>query len=550
MKNTKKILLSLALLLLAGGTAFAQQKGDDVIFGALRQELERGMEGLRLPGYTTPHYMSYILKDTEFASVTASLGTIVSDRYVPSDRYVGAAVYTGDYQLNNDAGYQPMYAFSRTVADNDPAQIRRDLWAISDALYKNAASMYQNKLASLKRQNITDPLPDMIRTQAVKVIDDAPALNADRERMRTMAKELSSMFLDYPDLYGTMVMLSAMQHTTYIANSEGSLIKQPVTVYVLSAAAGIDTPEGTEVGNQLVEYYPAADGFPATSELRKKIEKFAAQTLEIKTAPVADEYYYGPVMYEGQAAMVTFTSNLLSPKTLLAYRKPVDDQAATTTLANRVGRKVIDTRLTVKNLTDLEEYNGKKLFGAYGVDLEGVVPADGVTLIDKGLFRHTLSSRIPTDISSESTGSLRFGISVGKGSIGVYPGVLQITATETESPEELKKQLIERAAEEGNDCAYIVRSVGSANPRLYRVDLATGDEKLVRNANVPVPALDKLYRLAGISDQEQVVNEQINNSVPFTIICPKAILVNDIEITPKEVKSEKLFFTKNPLQRK
>lgn len=547
MKKIKYIGAYLTLVLLSTGGANAQQSTDEVIFGALKKEIERGMVGLKLPDYTTPHYIGYFVKDIRYAVIAASLGTILSDQYIPLERYVGAGIYTGTYELNSDAAYQPSYGFMRTAADDDPDQLRRDLWLMSDGMYKNAASMYQNKIASLNSQNITDPLPDMIRINPVTVIDHAPSFAADRDAMRTLAKELSMVFFEFPELYGTRVIVSAIRSVTYMANSEGSTIKQPVTVYAVSAAAGTATPEGTEIGSQFVEYY--SDGFPPVDQIKDKLRNMALEAVGSAAAPATEEYYYGPVMYEGKAAVTAFISAFLSQHSLLAYRKPVDAQNAATTWVGRIGRKVVDTRLTVRNLNCLYEYGGVKLIGPYRVDAEGVIPPDEVTLIEKGLFRRTLNSRIPTEISGESTGSLRTGVTFGQGSMGVYPGILHINVTDGQSPDDLKAKLIERALEDGNDCAYIVRKLGN-DPMLYRVDLETGEEGLVRNANVPVPVLNKLDRLLGISDKELVVNDMVNNSIPISIICPSALIVEGIEITPKEVKKEQLFFTVNPLQRK
>lgn len=544
MKNNI-ILVSALLLLCSVGSA--QKANDKTLFDAMRAEMQREMKELRLPDYSTPYYMSYMLKDAEYASVAANLGVITSDKYVPCERNAGVNLYTGDYTLNNDARYQLQYAISRTVSDDNPAQIRRDLWRISDLVYKSTASAYQNKVAALSRQNDHNRLPDMLRAEPVTVVNDAMEdIQGQREQMRQMAKELSTVFAEYPHLYNSAVQLTAMQYVVRIVSSEGATIQQPVMVYALSAMAATDMPEGEEDGGSLAEYYSAAEGWPSVDELRTKIHGFAKGLTAKRNAPNAEEYYYGPVMYEGPAVVSTFMHTLLSPKTLVGYRKPVEAQSAVTTLTARVGKKVVDTRFTVKNYTALEEYNGKKLMGAYKVDIEGVVPPKEVMLIDKGIFRRTLNSRTQTDISTESTGSMRFGMGNGPGSISICPGILHVSATGGESRESLKAKLIERAKEGGNDCAYIVRVLGE---EIYRVDLETGEEMRVRNAGVPVPAFNKLDRLMGISDKEQIVNMCVNDAIPATLICPTAILVEDIEVTPKEVKKEKYLYTKNPLER-
>ena len=53
-------------------------------------------------------------------------------------------------------------------------------------------------------------------------------------------------------------------------------------------------------------------------------------------------------------------NNLLNHRGLFAYRKPIG-QAGGRTLEGRIGRKIIDNRLTVKNYTSLEKYDGTSI---------------------------------------------------------------------------------------------------------------------------------------------------------------------------------------------
>ena len=43
-------------------------------------------------------------------------------------------------------------------------------------------------------------------------------------------------------------------------------------------------------------------------------------------------------------------------------------------LDDQLGRKIIDSRLTIKNYTNMQEYNGIPLAGHYEIDCDGVVP--------------------------------------------------------------------------------------------------------------------------------------------------------------------------------
>lgn len=92
---------------------------------------------------------------------------------------------------------------------------------------------------------------------------------------------------------------------------------------------------------------------------------------------------------------------------LFAYRKAIG-QPAGRTLEGRIGRKIVDNRLTVKNYTTLDKYNGIPLLGAYEIDAEGVVPEKEMTLVDKGILRQMLNGRVPSLENSTFHGKFSF----------------------------------------------------------------------------------------------------------------------------------------------
>lgn len=115
--------------------------------------------------------------------------------------------------------------------------------------------------------------------------------------------------------------------------------------------------------------------------------------LKLKECPTVEEYYSGPVLFEDYAVADIFSRNLLQPGNLLALRTLMPSRGM---LDDQLGRKIIDSRLTIKNYTNMQEYNGIPLAGHYEIDCDGVVPEKELTLVDKGIFKRQLNGRIPT----------------------------------------------------------------------------------------------------------------------------------------------------------
>ena len=148
------------------------------------------------------------------------------------------------------------------------------------------------------------------------------------------------------------------------------------------------------------------------------------------------------------------------------------------------------------------------MLGAYEIDAEGVVPAQEITLVENGILTHLLNGRYPTKYTTESTGSSRYTLSVGRISFTTAPGTLHISAKDGLKPEKMKKAL-----------------------------------------NFSPINLPKLKRLLAISAKERISNYILNQEVLTSLICPSAILVEDIEINPSELRKSKEPVLLFPLKR-
>jgi hypothetical protein len=218
------------------------------------------------------------------------------------------------------------------------------------------------------------------------------------------------------------------------------------------------------------------------------------------------------------------------------------------------GLKLIDTRFTVINHTQMTQHRGKHLVGAYSVDGEGVVPQPSQVLVEKGILKNFLNNRIPTEFAPKSNGNNRIGTNPGSISTDVKPAVLEIQATGGLTNQALRQRLINSAKQEGLKHAYIVRKL-SGTVKIYRVDVATGKETLMRSPEIETINIKRLKRVDAVSSEVQSANILLSNAhdnsraCPVSIISPSAMLLQDVEINSSTATSETLPPVKNPLQR-
>ena len=109
------------------------------------------------------------------------------------------------------------------------------------------------------------------------------------------------------------------------------------------------------------------------------------------------EAYDGPVLFEARAAAQLF-GQLLGDNLKLS-RKPVSEPGRPvpylpSELEARVGSRILPDWMDVVDDPTLAEYNGRKMFGSYVYDLEGVSP-NPLALVEKGVLKTFLLTRTP-----------------------------------------------------------------------------------------------------------------------------------------------------------
>ncbi|MFC1650058.1 metallopeptidase TldD-related protein [Candidatus Latescibacterota bacterium] len=583
----KKYTIVLSLLTLAmffhHGIAKSQNNSTrDIILSAMRDEMTRNLNLLKMENMERPFFISYNLYDVKTMEIIATHGSIVKsdERHY---RNHSARVMVGDYSLNDenfqDSGYSYSSSMvsgsSRLPLEDDYDAIRRSLWIATDSIYKRAVELFEHKKAALEQQTAISEvtnLDDFSKAPVVKYTGDASTLDFNRLKWEKTACEISKVFAKYPDIYSSKVRILFYKGDLYLTNSEGTEVIQPLTIVSVQINAFSQAVDGEPLSNHISFYGSMPGDLPSLGNVKTSVIDMADDLIALRTAPVFDELYFGPVLLENQASAEFFSQRLFGDKKgLIASRRPVvsdsrmrfsDDE----TLEDRINLRILAQDYNIKAIPGLSNYGGQNLIGSYDVDAEGVVPPGEISLVENGMLKTLLTNRTPTAKISESNAHHRHAIGSGHRTTStIAPGVIHVSSSKGLPYSDLKKDLIKRAVEEGLDYGIIIRKLKPKSTGIiyydpmvnmaisygggyssditepimvYRVNVEDGSEELIRSVKIGEIGLGTLRHIAGTTEEEIVYNTlaTVNgrSGVPSSFIVPQALILEELEVKNKK----------------
>jgi len=599
MRSMRRPLLSIVLLAAltgvdvdAGASAPTGAPAAPTALRAMRAEMARSMERLRLEALQKPCFISYSLRDATTFEVVAELGGVVIRQH-ERERPDASRLLVGNYQRNDENFFAPSMAFgggpdsAGMPLDDDEQGIRRALWLSTDRLYKAAAEAYEKKQAALSGQTRSaeeKELADFSSAARVEQQVVAPRWNLDEAAWTALTTELSARFRQHPDIFASQVRAFFYRAEVVFANSEGTQVTQPLTLAALQIEAATRAPDGELVRNHAYQYATAPDGLPKPVQLAATVDRLVTELRALRDAPAFDQTYLGPVLFEEQAAAEFFAQRFFAGfDGLLGARRPlVDNQMLASALDQRMGKalndqlgkRLLNEQWSIKALPRTRIYQGQLLVGGLDVDAEGVVPPAEIALVERGMLKTLLVNRTPVKGVASSNGHQRFVIgAAAEAGEGLGPSVIAVTTSKGRSVADLRRALLTAAREQGLEYALIVRrltpAIGSphfdqldpeammararrsmerpgalSDPVLiYRVDVSNGHEQLLRATGVSGLGGGALRKISAGSSQSQVYDTLVHpaqigfgfgggaaNGVAATFIVPQAVLVDELEV--------------------
>ncbi len=422
-----RLLTPLALAVLVASTLAAPTLGargtdPNVVFRAMKAEMDRSMRELRMDDLRRPYHIEYAVTIRRAVSAHAILGS-VEDTDTASVMTVDVRVRVGNETFDNTNFFDVSLGFFGSTDDeeefrtrrvpmaSDERRLQRELWLATDACYKQALEIFSKKEATLKNKTRIDTTPDFRLLPPTEQSDVRHrTVRGNIADVVNTIVPLSAIFRDYPDIYSSRVGMEIVPVERFVLTSEGRKIHTVHIFCGLEVIATTQAENGQYLGQTYAAYGTLPTDLPSADSLRRAITSMARLLAAQRTAPTI-EAYSGPVLFEGQAAGEVFMQHF-APQ-LVAQRPPLSDagfSAGESSMAfqNKIGARVLPEFLSVSSVPLKEKDKGRNVVGAYRIDDEGIAARDMV-VVEKGYLRTLLASRVPTKRIRESNGSMRGG---------------------------------------------------------------------------------------------------------------------------------------------
>lgn len=507
---------------------------DDPVLQAMRAELERSKSALKLEGMAAPYYIDYHVTDMETHAAEAAFGALRTDVRVRF-RFLRVVVRVGDYKQDSFFG-QGQGGLDFVPLDNDIVALRHEIWLATDSAYKAATEALTAKQARLKQFAVDQPVDDFARAEPVVSIGPSAKLDFDSQPWLKMLQDACALYKTDDQIESFDSALNFAAVTRYFVSSEGAVVRTGQNVYDLRIAGTTQASDGMRLDRSHGYTVTDIKELPSEEKLLADATKLLATLKELRDAPIADEEYRGPVLFSADAASTVFSD--LVGENVLGLKPELGQPARTKgAFATSYKSRVLPDFLSVVDDPTLASMNGRSLMGKYDVDDEGV-KAVSVSVIENGKLVNYLMGREPIRDFPASNGHGRARLPQN------YPGPslgnMIVRSSETSSPEELKKKLIEICQQRELPYGYYVETLGPQRvPRLlYKVWAKDGHEELVRGAIFGDLDTRTLRNdLIAVGNDVNVENHPLN--IPHSVINP-SILFDELEVKRGNANKEKL----------
>jgi TldD protein len=524
----KKFIFTLALgLALLAQQADAQkisEKSITTIERAMNDELLRAKDQLRLQGLADPFFITYTVSDHYKLDIQASYGSLTNSNE-SHNRQQNVRLMVGDYQLNDEnfnAGGGGLFGGgggpdNTLPLEDDYAGIRRSLWLSTDDLYKQANETFSKKKAALQNKQLAEDVRDLadfarapINTSVAAPID----LNIDRRAYEDLARDLSSIFQSYPDIQSSKVGFTFSEGYQFIATTEGTRTRKPVVLCQFRAQGTAQAAQDGEPVSLSIEHASKlAQDLPNRAQLIVAVTTLAKNIVALRVAQrFGDKEYTGPVLFEGVAGPQLIVENFIprlaaKREDVLGGSPDIFGGGKNPSLKEKLNTRVLPKTMTVVDDPTHKEHAGKELLGSYVADEEGTAPKPALKLIEQGMLKTLYMTRTPTKELREPNGHSRsLAGGPGTGSFGPGPGVITITDSKPVTSSEMRKQLFERAKDNGYDYAVVVKQISTGV--ITSEDAPVNFDDIISGGKYIIPAL--MYKIYKDGREELIRGAEIN----------------------------------------
>ena len=515
----------------------------NLLLDIMQQELTRAMKDLSKAD-PPPYFLSYSVSEHQYASISATQGALYSSAQGRL-RTLDVSARVGSPALDNTHNENRSSALTSALlpVEDDRDAIARVLWLTTDRQYKQAARTFlQVKTNSEVRAEEEDQSPDFSSEQPHSHVAPPVAIGGfDRAAWEAKVRRYSALFAKYPDVYRSVVTVMEDRFTHYFVSSEGSRIESQRPQVRLILYAETRAEDGMDLLRSETFDGSTFDRLPSDAVVEARIQKMAEDLKKLRAAPLI-EPFSGPSLLSGRAAAVFFHEVL--GHRVEGQRQRGDQEGQTFT--KKVGQEVLPTFLSVVDDPTLKQLNGVELSGWYDYDDEGV-PAERTVVVENGILRRFLMSRMPVKGFSKSNGHGRAQdnyVPVGR------QGNLIVTSTKTVPDAQMRQRLIEEIKKQHKPYGLYFEDIAGGFTlttrqlpqafqvlplMVWRVYPDGRPDELVRGVDIVGTPLASLNRLVLTGDASQVFNGQCGAESGYVAVsaASPAILFSELEVQKK-----------------
>jgi hypothetical protein len=523
MRATRLGLTILIALVLGLHGLAAQSAPSDALDRALRDELKRSMEQLKLEQLDKPYFIAYRVTETRSLGAMGRYGSLAGSNE-ERGRVLSVEVRIGDYAFDNSGFFvmpsmRDFGSFGGTVLplDDDYSVFRRKIWLATDNAYKRAIeTIAAKRSARLNRRN-TDSLPDFLKAPATKTVDEDPLRPVSLTDLQALVRELSGV-RELKMIPASSASATVLETRERYVTSEGTSYSRTRPLLTVTMDATAQATDGAEIHSTALILSSGYDPATTRAQLVERMRSLALGLDSLRAAPVV-ERYSGPVLFEGHAAAQLF-ADVLAPALIGSH--PMQSampgfsdvmngpmgRGGEASFADKLGARVLPEWMSVSDDPTIVAYENQPLLGHYKVDDEGVASRAKPVIVE-GYLKTLLTTRAPVEGVDGSTGNARGG--------GAAPSTLIVRADSGVSEAALRKRLLALLQRRKLPYGIIVRELQGGGPGAMAQAMFAGDmENFITRASGrgSNAALLEAYRVYPDGREERIRGAQLAN---FTI---------------------------------
>lgn len=525
---------------------------DDQMLRAMSDELSRSMRLLQLPHKAKPYYIRYELFCQHELSLSYQLGLMCSQKELSS----GAAsveLRIGSPQFDSSSKEEHLIEGVVTSDKHDYWGVRQALWTLTDQAYKDSLQAFaqaETYKAGHKLRHLCESFSKEEANHAVSPETDDTG-DAD---LGSLLSSLSLIYKDYPHIRTGYVVCDCTSYTRRVTTSEGTVTRHSRTPHNIALVAYVRGADGIDDWD--AEYFAAdkASQLPEKSSLEKRTREILQALSDYANADQRD-HYYGPVLFEQQAAS-ELVEHGLGP---MLCAIPGDNLQPTSGLLQSLNMRILPDFLSITDDPHLKEYRGVPVAGHSSIDSEGM-NTQKVQLVDHGFLKGLLSGRTPVYSGEHSNGHNLAEF------VQTTTLVVEADPEHCLSPSAMRQKLIELARKRGLKEAIIVRRItpavglilggGGINARsdsivganlsgMYAVDVETGKETRIRGLNIREFGRPQMDSIVAAGDDSRA-NMTVNWTGNVRSLITPSLLMDNVELQERAVSPLSPYPLTNP----